>query len=115
MAYPATSNINYYHGDTYEFNIYPKTASGAVFDMTGYSASFNIASAVGHAPSFSVGATAQIDSTHSYISCKILPTTGSQLVPGTPYYYDVQISSGSDKVYTLLKGGILVTADVTGA
>jgi hypothetical protein len=37
------------------------------------------------------------------------------LVAGTTYYYDVQISSGTDVVYTLLKGTISVTADVTGA
>ena len=114
MAFPATSNINYYHGDTYEFNIYPKIATGAVFDMTGYSVAFTIASSTGASPSFSVGATALIDSTHTYISCQILPTTGRQLTPGTTYYYDVQISQGT-KVYTLLKGTVIVTADVTGA
>lgn len=114
MAFPATNNISYYHGDLYEFNIYPKTATGAVFDMTGYSVAFNIASATGHAPSFSVGATASIDATHSYISCKISPTTGATLTPQTIYYYDVQISK-ADNVYTLLKGNISVTADVTGA
>jgi hypothetical protein len=114
MAFPATSNINYYHGDTYEFNIYPKIATGAVFDMTGYSVSFNIATSTGASPSFTVGATALIDATHTYISCKILPTTGTQLIPGTLYYYDVQISKGSS-VYTLLKGNVVVTADVSGA
>lgn len=114
MAFPATSNINYYHGDTYEFNIYPKIATGAVFDMTGYSVSFNIANATGASPSFAVGATASIDSTYTYVSCKILPTTGLQLTPGTTYYYDVQISKGQN-VYTLLKGSITVTADVSGA
>ena len=114
MAYPATSNINYYHGDSYEFNIYPKIATGAVFDMTGYSVAFNIANATGPSPSFTVGATASIDATHTYISCKILPTTGRQLTSGVTYYYDVQISQGNN-VYTLLKGNIIVTADVTGA
>jgi hypothetical protein len=37
------------------------------------------------------------------------------LVAGTTYYYDVQISNGVESVYTLLKGTISVTADVTGA
>lgn len=36
MAFPGTFNINYYKGDTYEFNVYPKTTSGAVFSMQGY-------------------------------------------------------------------------------
>jgi hypothetical protein len=36
MAFPGTFNINYYKGDTYEFNVYPKTTDGAVFSMQGY-------------------------------------------------------------------------------
>lgn len=53
MAFPGTFNISYYRGDTYEFRIYPKTSSGAAFDLTSFSDSasdyvkFTIATARG--------------------------------------------------------------------
>jgi hypothetical protein len=115
MSFPGTKNFNYYEGDTFEFAIYPKIASGASFDLNGYSSSFNIASATGPSPSFLVGGEAEINAQKTKVTCVILPSVGRQLVAGTTYYYDVQISNGSDKVYTLLKGTISVEADVTGA
>ena len=117
MAFPGTYSINYYEGDRYEFVIYPKNALGATFNLTGYTSTFTIASALGASPSFSVGgqATINLDEGTYKITCVILPAVGRQLVAGTTYYYDVQISSGTDVVYTLLKGTISVTADVTGA
>lgn len=115
MAFPGTYSINYYEGDRYEFVIYPKNALGATFNLTGYTSTFTIASALGASPSFSVGGQATIDAEKTKITCVILPAVGRQLVAGTTYYYDVQISSGTDVVYTLLKGTISVTADVTGA
>ena len=115
MAFPGTYSINYYEGDRYEFVIYPKDAAGNTFNLTGYTSTFTIASALGASPSFSVGGEATIDGAKTKITCVILPTVGRQLVAGTTYYYDVQISSGTDVVYTLLKGTISVTADVTGA
>ena len=37
MAFPGTLNINYYKGDTYEFNIYPKKSTdGSAFDLTSF-------------------------------------------------------------------------------
>jgi hypothetical protein len=115
MAFPGTKNFNYYEGDTFEFAIYPKISTGAFFDLTGYSSSFNIASTTGPSPEFSVGGQAIINNTKTKVTCTILPSVGRQLVAGTTYYYDVQVSNGSDKVYTLLKGTISVEADVTGA
>lgn len=115
MAFPGTYNINYYEGDTYDFIVYPKDAVGETFNLTGYTSTFTIASAVGPSPSFAVGGSAEIDTAKTKVTCTILPSVGRQLVAGTTYYYDVQISNGSDLVYTLLKGTITVTADVTGA
>jgi hypothetical protein len=121
MAFPGTYNINYYEGDTYEFIIYPKIANGAVYSLQNYTASFTIANSVGPSPTFVASASAIIAGTeatplqYSYITCKISPSIGRSLVAGTTYYYDVQISNGVENVYTLLKGTISVTADVTGA
>ena len=116
MAFPGTYNINYYEGDTYEFIIYPKIANGAVYSLENYTASFTIATAVGpNPPTPSIACSAIIDQSYDFITCKISPTIGRNLVAGTTYYYDVQISNGTENVYTLLKGTISVTADVTGA
>jgi hypothetical protein len=114
MAFPGTYNINYYQGDLYEFNIYPKDSTGAAFNLTGYSVKFYIATARG------TGATqyecvATID--NSTILCQIPGGVGKTLTAGTTYVYDVQIkkpvAGGADKIYTLLTGNVSVTADVT--
>ena len=114
MAFPGTFNINYYEGDTYEFKIYPKNSIGGVFDLSGYSAKFFIATARGAvATQFECDASISVDST---VTCEIKPAQGRQLVAGTSYVYDVQVSNSSTgKVHTLLTGTVAVTADVTGA
>jgi hypothetical protein len=49
MAFPGTYNINYYKGDTYEFNVYPKTTAGDSFSLSGFtSAKFTISSGRGN-------------------------------------------------------------------
>ena len=117
MAFPGTYNINYYKGDRYEFVIYPKDAAGDEFDLTGYTSTFSIASSTGPDPDEGpFGAEAVIGNDKDKVTCVILPLLGKDnLVAGTTYYYDVQVSNGDELVYTLLKGTISVTADVTGA
>jgi hypothetical protein len=117
MAFPGTYNINYYKGDTYQFVIYPKDAAGDIFNLTGYTSTFTIAGSTGPDPEEGpFGAQAVIGNAKDRVTCTILPTLGKDnLDAGTTYYYDVQVSSGEDVVYTLLKGTITVTADVTGA
>jgi hypothetical protein len=117
MAFPGTYNINYYKGDRYEFVIYPKDAAGDVFDLTGYTSAFSIASSTGADPDEGpFAASAVISNDKTKITCVIFPELGSMsLNAGTTYYYDVQVSNGIEVVYTLLKGTISVTADVTGA
>lgn len=117
MAFPGTYNINYYKGDRYEFVIYPKDAAGDTFDLTGYTSAFSIADSTGPTPDEGpFGAQAVIGNAKDKVTCTILPTLGKEsLDAGTTYYYDVQVSNGVEVVYTLLKGTITVTADVTGA
>lgn len=119
MAFPGTFNISYYRGDTYEFNVYPKDSSGAVFNMTDYgTATFTIAEQRGSAGSSTAisGTLASISSTKDYVKCVIPPEVGSLMSSGKTYVYDVQIgydASPYDYVYTLLTGSISVTDDVT--
>lgn len=116
MAFPGTYNISYYHGDTYEFNISPKTSTGAAFVLSGYTPEFYIATARGSGAT-QYECTAEISS--NTVNCMITPGQGRQLTPGTTYYYDVQVSkttsAGVLVVHTLMTGTITVTADITGA
>jgi hypothetical protein len=117
MAFPGTYNINYYKGDRYEFVIYPKDAAGNEFDLTGYTSAFYIASSTGPNPDEGpFTASAVIGNAKDRVTCVIIPDLGKyNLDAGTTYYYDVQVSNGVEIVYTLLKGTITVTADVSGA
>lgn len=118
MAFPGTLNISYYKGDTYEFKIYPKNSVGGVFDLfgQGYTVKFYIATSRGPSPTQSVECNSVINEDSS-VSCEITPAQGNQLVAGTRYEYDVQVTKpGSPpKVYTLLTGTVSVTADISGA
>jgi hypothetical protein len=112
MAFPGTYNINYYEGDRFDFSIKPLMANGAIFDLTGYSVDFVIATSAGPSPANSYIGTATIEDNTAY--CVITPTLGRSLTAGTTYYYDVQVKK-VDYVYTLLRGTVTVTADVAGA
>lgn len=113
MAFPATYNFNYYRGDSYSFSITPKNANGTAFDLTGYSAAFNIATARGSSGVYVNDGSAIIDNINGRIDCAITPTVGTELGL-TTYYYDVEITK-NDKVYTVVTGTINVTQDITGA
>lgn len=113
MAFPGTYNFNYYRGDTAEFIIRPKTSTGSVFDLTGYTAEYTIANRRGSTGS-QVSAQAVVDTEEGIVTCTILPATGRNLTAGS-YVYDIQIKSGSTLIFTLLTGNITVTDDITGA
>jgi hypothetical protein len=122
MAYPATYDMKYYKGDTLEFRIYPKDNSGAAFDLTQFNtAKFTIAEARGDGATRYTGyATITTDSTNNltYVTCAILPGTGTELDPAKTYVYDVEITKNATPypyVYTLVTGTITVTDQVSGA
>lgn len=118
MAFPATFNINYYKGDTYEFRIYPKDKSGSVFNVSSYTdVKFTINTARGVSAN-AIEGYAQISDDGSYVQCAILPANGAAMTAGTTYVYDVEIkktSSPYNLVYTLLTGNITIKDQVTGA
>lgn len=124
MAFPGTYNISYYKGDTFEFRIYPKDSSGAIFPLDGYDlvngVKFTIAPARGSSgASNQVEAFAEISVDRTYINCAIPPSAGNLLDANTQYVYDIEISkvgaNSYDYTYTLLTGTIAVTDQVTGA
>ena len=119
MAFPGELNINYYRGDTYEFNIYPKKTDGTGFDLTGFlQETFKIATVRGSdGLATQINGSARISDDKSYIACAITPDAGAEMTPGTTYVYDIQAylpgGSSYDKVITFLTGSISVTDDVT--
>ena len=119
MAFPGTYNFSYYRGDTYQFIIRPKNANGTTFALDAYAdnAVFTIANRRGSTGT-QVVATATIDTSTDIVTCTIAPEQGRELVAGTTYVYDVQITNTTptpDVVFTLLTGSITVTDDITGA
>lgn len=118
MAFPATYNIQYYKGDTYQFVIRPKSSSGEIFPVTSaaYNAYFRIATQRGgiDGSGLASGGTSISDNA---VTCTITPSIGSNLNPNTTYYYDVSIASKTDSniVYTLLTGTISITPDIASA
>jgi hypothetical protein len=120
MSFPATYNIQYYMGDTFEFRIFPKDASGAPFPLAQFpTVRFTIAERRGtllSTDSPRVSGFAEISLDRTNILCSITPQTASFLDPTKRYVYDVEIarpSSPYDQVYTLLTGDITITNQVT--
>lgn len=115
MAFPATYNINYYMGDTHEFRIYPKDASGQPFPLAEYpSVKFIIAERRG-APLSSddppVEAYATFSNDRTNILCSINNLHSPSLNSEKTYVYDVQINKTGtpyDSVFTLITGNITI-------
>jgi hypothetical protein len=123
MAFPAVFNINYYRGDTYEFRIYPKDASGNQFPLTGYDpisgVKFTMSTERGQGGiSEQLQGYARISSDGTYIDCAILPLNGIAMDFSLNYVYDVQVfkpGAPYELVTTLLTGTIAITEQITGA
>ena len=111
MSFPATYNLSLYAGDTYEFVVVPRNSDASSFSLVGYTAVMNIATSRGSTTKTSVQAI--VDPVLNIVTCTILPGVSGALLPSTTYVYDVQITNGSTKIYTLLTGSVSVTEDVS--
>lgn len=114
MAFPATYNINYYQGDTYQFVVRPKTSAGEIFPISSsvYNSYFRIDTQRGRSDGLGIEASTAIS--NNSITCTLTPSVGNSLNAGTTYFYDISIESKTDPniVYTLLTGTITITADI---
>ncbi len=114
---PATTNFEYYRGDTFKTYLNIKDGAGLPIDLSGFLAKFTIATERGTnppAPGSGFPATVLCESTisGSRIEIKITPAQGNQLKAGVSYVYDVEVSGGGE-VYTYLTGNINVTEGVS--
>jgi hypothetical protein len=114
MAFPTTYNINYYKGDTYQFTLYPKTSTGAAFDMTDYEARDFIISLTRGGDE--INATAALTAGNTGVVCTIPMTVGANLAAGSAYVYEIRIADTTPTPavrFTLATGTITVTASVS--
>jgi hypothetical protein len=114
MAFPGELNINYYKGDTYEFQITPKKNDGTAFSLTGYSVKLSISSTRGS--SSIIEGWSEINTNTGIINCAITPGNGAEMISGQTYVYDVEIkktASPYNLVYTILTGSVSVTEQVS--
>jgi len=122
MTFPATHNINYYRGDSYEFNVYPRTSDDSdgdgvndVFPLSGYDVAFTIAEKRGPLESTDeepIAGYAVLAPNRTHIQCAIKSDTGATLVASKQYVYDIKITKVDpttyDKVYTVMSGTLTV-------
>ncbi len=118
MAFPGTYNFNYYRGDTFEFIIRPRDASGAQFPLENFDATMTIADRRGAGtsanPVIQYEASAVVNTVDNIITCTISDDVGRNLTTARTWVYDVEIDDSSS-IFTLLNGNITVTDDITGA
>jgi hypothetical protein len=119
MTFPGTYNLNYYKGDTLEFRVYPKDASGAAFPLSQFTSDnvkFTIASSRGDDPDVRVEGYTEIAEDNSNILCVITPEIATSLNADVDYVYDIEIARASSPyniVYTLLTGIVSIEDQVT--
>ena len=113
MAFPATYNIAYYRGDTYDFVINPKNANGGTFNLSNYSGLFTISTLRGDAESIVGYGDAVVTASAGTVTCEIPSALGS-ILSGASYVYDIEVNNTTaSTTYTLLTGTISVTQDIS--
>lgn len=113
MAFPATYNIAYYRGDTYDFVINPKNANGGTFNLNNYSGLFTISTARGDSEAIVAYGNAVVTASAGTVTCAI-PSNLGAVLSGASYVYDIEINnSTASTTYTLLTGTISVTQDIS--
>ena len=111
MAFPGTFNFNYYRGDTNQFVIRPKTANGAAFDLTGYTASAQMRKYSGSSTFTTFTSSISVPNTLGKIIISLTSNQTVDLKPGR-YVYDVVITRDGVKT-RVIEGMVLVREGVT--
>jgi hypothetical protein len=113
IAFPATYNISYYRGDSYNFVINPKNPNGTSFNLAGFSGLFTISTERGNPAAEVATGTAIVNSEAATVTCEIPDSLGSVL-SGASYLYDIEVNNSSaSTTFTLLTGTISVTQDIS--
>ena len=100
-------------GDTKQFNITVRDSNSDLFDLTGYTMVFTAKSNVELSDdNAEITSTATISVPASGVGAFTL-TPSDTAVGVKTYLYDIQISNGTDSVYTIAQGDFKVTQDIT--
>ncbi len=115
MTTPATYNIVTYQGDDDSF-ILTYSTGGSIANLTGYSAKMDVRTnrnASSSAASFSTAASSiNIDGANGKITVPLPHAMTSALAPAD-YVYDLQITSPSGSITTIVEGLFSVIQEVT--
>lgn len=112
MAFPATYNIQYYKGDTYQFVIRPKNSSGAPFVLpsTEYQVNFYIATSRGDTPTQALAGSSTITQTTYAVTTKLLQNNIATLTTSTNHRFVVGESVAISGVDATFNGNVVITA-----
>jgi len=111
---PVIYDIKYYKGDSYSLLVWPKTLAATPFDLTGFSATFDIADKRGSAATQKWRLIPVVSVSENNVLCTITPTLGAQLDPLVTYVYDITVSNGTGAVHTFVTGTVTVADSVEG-
>lgn len=112
MAFPATYNIQYYKGDTYQFVIRPKNSTGSAFVMPSgdYVANFYIATSRGDTPTQKLAGSASITQTIYSVTYKALTSNVATLTTSSDHRLVVGESVAVADVDATFNGNVIVSA-----
>ena len=120
MARTKKRNLVYHQGDTFnDIQLTYLDADNVVIDLTGFTVAMKVktedlVTTVVSIDSSGIGGIAVSAPLSGIIDFEATPLQMTDLVPGTAYVYDIQITDGT-LVETLLKGNFRVDAEVTDA
>lgn len=104
------ANLVVDQGTTFSATIDLTDASGAVFNLTGYTVAAQMRK--NYASSTAVNFTASHSSTGGEIFLSLTSTTTSTIEPGR-YLYDVEITSSGGSITRVVEGIVTVTPGIT--
>lgn len=112
MAFPATYNISYYSGDTYQFIIKPKNSDGSSFNIasTIYTPKFYISTSRNGLSTATLEANAVISSAAYSIVGKVLTSNVATLATSTTHNYLAGDSVSISGVDSTFNGNYTITA-----
>jgi len=105
------STLSITKGDTSKFNVTVRDEDDVIFDLTGYVMTFTAKEDV--TSSISITKEAVISNPSSGVGVITLLPSETKIDSGE-YRYDVEISDGTDNVYTVIKNSLLnITDEIT--
>ena len=114
MSKPSVLTIEIYKGDNYSWEFH-FTSAGVVENITGWSIYFTAKRYITDTDSQAI--IQKIITTHTNptqgISQLSFSHTETEAFPVGVWFYDVQIKTPADEIYTIFKGQFKVLADVT--